>query len=211
MPVELYAQLTVLILSLPLFGRLNWAYRLLIFQVVISLIADYIAYLFRIEYKSNEIIYNIYDIFETLLLSGLVYFSFRSEKIKKAIAITIIIYAILAIISSSTHDLYKLDYKLIIVSFIFISSLNLIYIIHPEVNKSFSKNPLMIVAMAHVIYCLGITPYFIGREMMIEQNRDMANELFNYIIKTLMYVRYGLIAIAFIVVWKNKLSPIAHE
>jgi hypothetical protein len=211
MPVELYAQLTVLILSLPLFGRLNWAYRLLIFQVFISLITDYIAYQFSKQGTSNEVIYNIYDIIETLLLSGLVYLSFQSEKIKKGIRISILIYALFTIISLSTHNLFKLDYKLIIVSFIFISSLNLIYIIHPEVNKSFSKNPLMIIAMSHVIYCLGITPYFIGREMIIEQNTDMANELFDYIIKSLMYVRYGLIAIAFIVVWKNKLSPIAHE
>lgn len=211
MPVELLAQITVLIISLPLIGRLNWAYRLLILQVFISLIVDYIAYLVGQQGVSNEIVYNFYIIVEPILLSGVIYFSFDSNRIKTGIRIALYLFVLLTVISFSLQNLLLLNYKLLIAGFFIVSILNLIYIVHPEVNKSVFKNPLMIISIAHIIYFLGITPYFIGREMIIEQNREMATELFNYINKSLMYARYGLVAIAFIAVWRNKIALRAHD
>ncbi|MEX1188022.1 MAG: hypothetical protein WED33_02115 [Bacteroidia bacterium] len=211
MPIDLLAQIVVLIISLPMFGGLKLPYRLLILQVFISLIIDYIAYLVAQTSTSNEIVYNVYIILETSILCLVIYFSFVTGTVKKGIWIALMIYILIAIVFTSTHDIYQLNYKLLISGFILISILNLIYLIHPGINKSVLKNPLMIISIAHIIYFLGVTPYFIGRSLMIEKSPLMVNELFQYINKSLMYIRYGLIAIAFLLVWRNKFLLKTHE
>lgn len=196
--IDFGPQFLALTLALIQLRRLSLAYKLVLLQLCITIITDAFALYTKLQFRSNEGIYNVYVVLEMVLLSSVIYQAIENYKFKKLIKYTVSAFLILAsILLSISSTMLELNYPILIIAFISIAFFNLYFIIHPKTEKSLIKNPMMIIAIGHVIYFLGVTPYFVGRHFLIEAYPEVANVLFSYINMSLSAIRYLCIATAF--------------
>jgi len=206
-------QLIVMMLSLPLIGKLSMAMKLIVVQVAFSLSVDLLAY-FSVHFwtMSNEFIYNIYMLVEFVLIGSAIYYSIHNQIIKKIIQISLFLLPIFAALSYFRLNFMQFNHIVLVLSFLLLSTYNLLYLIVPDYRNSVTSDPMIWVCIGHVIYFLGVTPYFAGREFMINSRPDLANELFSYINLVLVICRYFFIGIGFISLYKIKpLKKISHD
>jgi hypothetical protein len=195
-------QFIVLMLSLPLMGRLSIAMKLIALQAAFSVLADLTAYgCVQFWGIKNEFVYNIYMLGEYILILSAIYFSVQDSFVKKALRICLVIFPILAMISYFFVSFLELNHIILVLSFLFLSAFNLLYLILPDVRKTAYPDPMIWVTIGHIIYFLGVTPYFVGREFMINNRPDLADELFSYINIVLATVRYLFIGIGFTILY----------
>lgn len=195
-------QFIVLMLSLPLMGRLSIAMKLIALQAAFSILADLTAY-GCVEFWGikNEFVYNIYMLGEYVLILSAIYFSVQDSFVKKALRICLVTFPILAMTSYLFVSFLELNHIILVFSFLFLSAFNLLYLILPDVRNSSPADPMIWVSIGHIVYFLGVTPYFAGREFMINNRPDLADELFSYINIVLATVRYLFIAIGFTILY----------
>jgi len=199
-------QILTILLGLISIRRLTLPYCLILFQILFSVFTDFFALQYLNFHSSNEIIYNIYLIIETSLLTSAIFYSVHSDKVKKILGISLITYLFFVLFIFSKSSFLLINYQLLITGFIIIAFSNLFYIINPSTEKSIIKNPFLIFAISHVIYFLGVTPYFIARNLIIENNPEMEYTLFSYINMTLMIIRYSFCAFAFFIVLRKNIT-----
>jgi len=203
--IEFGPQFTALLLAAFQLNKLSLAYKFIFLQLCLTIVTDALALWSKFQFNSNEAIYNIYVVFEMVLLSCVIFNSIENIKFKKLIKYTIGAFVPISIISFMIGDIQKLNYPILIFAFILTAFFNLYFIIHPNTEKSLIRNPMMIVAIGHVIYFLGVTPYFVGRHLLIESYPEIANLLFSYINISLAAIRYLCISAAFgILLMNNK-------
>lgn len=199
-------QILTVILGMISIRRLTLPYCLILFQIIFSVFTDFFALQYLNFHASNEIIYNIYLIIETSLLTSAIFYSVQSDKVKKILGIALITYLFFVLFVFSKSSFLQINYQLLISGFIIIAFSNLFYIINPATEKSIFKNPFLILAISHVIYFLGVTPYFVARQMIITDSPEMEYTLFSYINMTLMIVRYSFCAFAFFIVLRKNIA-----
>jgi hypothetical protein len=198
-------QLIVLILSLPFIGKLSMAMKLIVVQVAFSLLVDLLAY-FSVHFwtMSNEFIYNIYMVVEFVLIGSAIYYSIQNQVVKKIILISLFALPIFAAFSYFRLNFMEFNHIVLVLSFLLLSAYNLLYLIVPDYRNSTASDPMIWVCIGHVIYFLGVTPYFAGREFMINSRPDLADELFSYINLVLVICRYLFIGIGLITLYSFK-------
>jgi hypothetical protein len=199
-------QILTIILGLISIRRLTLPYCLILFQILFSVFTDFFALQYLNFHASNEIVYNIYLIIETALLTSAIFYSIHSNNVKKILGIALITYLFSVLLIFSKSSFLQINYQLLITGFIIIAFSNLFYIINPSTEKSILKNPFLIFAISHVIYFLGVTPYFVARQMIITDSPEMEYTLFSYINMTLMIVRYSFCAFAFFIVLRKNIA-----
>ncbi|MEZ5172156.1 MAG: hypothetical protein R2850_01250 [Bacteroidia bacterium] len=196
-------------LSLPLWGRLGIASRLIAVQAGVSFLADIAAYYCMSTWNSNnEFIYNLYMLFEFILISGAIYYSINHITIKKIIKFLLIAFPIVVLLSYIKLEFTRLNHLALVINFILLSVFNLIYLVFPDYRDPKSVQPMLWVSIGHVVYFLGVTPYFTGREFIIENWPEMADTLFDYINNMLAVLRYLLIALGFALLYFRNEKPI---
>jgi len=196
-------QILTILLGLLSIRRLTLPYCLILFQILFSVFTDFFALQYLKFHSSNEVIYNVYLIIETSVLTSAIFYSVNSDKVKKILGITLIAFLFFVLFIFSKSSFLQINYQLLITGFIIIAFSNLFYIINPSTEKSILKNPFLVIAISHVIYFLGVTPYFIARNLIIINNPEMEFTLFSYINMTLMILRYSFCAFAFFIVLKK--------
>lgn len=172
-------------------------------QLALTIATDFAAMQYSGFYRSNELIYNFYLLLETLFLSAAVYFSIENKSFKKIIKLLIALYFIIAIATFSINSIHILNYTALIFGFFILAIFNLYFIIHPDTKKSLLGNPMMVIAIGQVIYFLGVTPYYVGRNVLISDYPILADKLFNYINNSLAVIRYLGILIGFSILLYN--------
>lgn len=195
-------QLLVLALSLPQWGRLGAAARFIAFLAGVSFLIDIAAYYCMSVWNSNnEFIYNIYMLAEFIFISGAIYFSINHPTIKIVIRFLLFAFPLSVLLSYIKLDFFQLNHFALVVSFILLSVINLIYLIFPDYRDHNSVRPMLWVSIGHVVYFLGVTPFFTGRELIIEKWPEMADTLFEYINNILAVLRYLLISLGFALIY----------
>jgi hypothetical protein len=195
--LEFGPQFIALILALIQIKTLNRGYIFIALQVALSISTDLIAINYTGFQQSNELIYNFYLLLETILLSAAIYYSINNKSFKKIIKALIGLYFVVAIITFSLSSIHKLNNTTLIFGFFILAIFNLYFIIHPDTKKSLTKNPMMVIAIGQVVYFLGVTPYYVGRHVLIAEYPLLADKLFNYINNSLAIIRYISILIGF--------------
>jgi hypothetical protein len=171
-------------------------------QALFSVLTDISAYSCVKYFKiSNEFIYNIYMLGEFILLSSALYFSIVQSFIRKILIKSLFILPAVTLLSYLFVSFYNLNYLILALSFIFLSVFNLLYLIVPDIRREDKPDPMFWVVIGHVIYFLGVTPYFAGREIMLSRSPDLADELFSYINNVLAICRYAFIALGIILTY----------
>lgn len=196
-------QLLALLFGLISIRRLTLPYCLILAQISFSLFTDIFAIKYSNYHSSNEIIYNIYLIIETALLSSAIFYSITSNTVKRILGIALLAYLCFVLFAFSNTSILRLNYPILILGFILVALSNLYYIIHPTTEKSILTNPFLIISIGHVIYFLGVTPYFIARDLIIGDDPIMETALFSYINLSLMVLRYIACATAFMLVLRK--------
>lgn len=205
-------QFIILIISLPVYRRLSAGLKCIAIQAGFSLLADLTAF-FCIQFWSvgNEFIYNIYMIGEFIFISSAIYFSMQDSIIRKIIQVSLIAFPAIAITSYLIISYMEFNHFVLVLSFLLLSVYNLIYLIFPDYRIGKSSDPMIWVSIGHVIYFLGVTPYFAGRELMINSRPDLADELFSYINIVLAFCRYFFIGIGFITLYLKFNKTAIHD
>jgi len=196
-------QLLAILFGLISIRRLTLPYCLILAQISFSFFSDILAIKYSNYHSSNEIIYNIYLIIETALLSSAIFYSITSNTFRKILGITLVAYLCFVLIVFSRASILQLNYLILILGFVLVAFCNLYYIIHPTTEKSILSNPFLIISIGHVIYFLGVTPYFVSRDMIIGDDPVMEITLFSYINESLMVLRYTFCAAAFMLVFRK--------
>lgn len=204
MLLESTPQLLVFLVGLFLIKDLAWSYRFVYLQIIVSLITDTLAYEYIKTHPSNEVIYNVYLILEVVLLTAAFLSAYPDSRSRNFARFTLPVYTTIAVIWQVFRESPNLNFQLLSLGFIIIACLNLLYIIHPQIEKSPLKNPMLIISFGMLIYFMGVTPFFVSREFMLSQNPEMADTLFSYINNSLMIVRYSAYLIAFLILFHTK-------
>lgn len=208
--IEFGPQSIALLLAVFQLNKLSLAYKFIFLQLCLTIVTDALALWSKNHINTNESIYNVYVIIEMVLLSFAIYNSIDNVRFKKLIQYTTGAFVPISIIAMIFNNINELNYPILIFSFLSIAFFNLYFIIHPKTEKSLFRNAMMIIAIGHVIYFLGVTPYFVGRHLLIEAYPQIAHVLFSYINMSLAAIRYLCIAVAFgILLMNNKRSEIA--
>jgi hypothetical protein len=195
-----------ILFCLTVINKISWAYRLICFQLIISLITDFVAEWSGKKFGTNYLIYNMYIPIEVILLSLAGVLSIYQINWKKRFEKLIYLYIFISIVLIYLNPIHEFNTLLLIVGFLFLGVLNLYLIIDPNGNKAPGKNPMMIISIAHILYFCAVTPLFISRTYMLDRYPEMTNELYQIVNRSLMLIRYFLIAIAMIIVFINARS-----
>lgn len=191
-------QLIIFILALWQRKNLSFGMKLIAVQALVSLGTDILAFL-CIEFWgiTNAFVYNIYMVAEFLLIAAAFESAINSPRIKSLIRTSLFLIPAFALYTYTFADFFRFNYLVLTVSFLILSIINLVYLIFPDLRVT-SNDGLFPVSIGHVIYFLGVTPYFVGRELIIENSPDLADVLFDYINNALAMCRYGFIIFGFI-------------
>ncbi len=191
-------------------SKLSTGMQFMGLQAFISCIADLLAFsCTNVWAVSNEFIYNYYMIAEFVIIAVAFRTAMNSKPIQRAIQISIITFPIFAVFMLGLTSFTSMNYQVLAISFLILSVVNLVYLILPDIRVNPSDG-LVLVAIGHIIYFLGVAPYFIGRELMIQSQPEKANELFFYINIVLAICRYLFIIFGFLSLSfrkKVKVSP----
>jgi len=201
--IDYIFQIIGLILGIFVFKQINWSYRLICFQLFISLCIDLIADWSGRNYGSNYLVYNIYMPLEVLMLSFAGILSINRSEWKLRFTNILYLYSIITVFVFIFSSIRVFNTNLLIFGFIILGSLNLYLIIDPDGIKSIKRNPMMIISIAHILYFCAVTPLFVSRTYMLDKYPEMTNELYQLVNRSLMLVRYFLISIAMIIVLIN--------
>ena len=191
-------QFIIVVLALFQRSKLSTGVKFMALQALVSCFADMMAFCcIRFWGISNEFIYNFYMIAEFVIIALAFRSAINSVSIQRAIRISIIAFPVFAVLIFGLTSFMSLNYQVLALSFLVLSVINLVYLILPDIRLN-SSDGLILVAIGHIIYFLGVTPYFIGRELMIQSQPEKANELFVYINLVLAICRYLFIILGFL-------------
>jgi hypothetical protein len=205
-------QLIIVLLAIFTPARLSWGMKFIAIQAFISFCTDLAAvYMAKMLGMNNEFVYMIYMIAEFVLITEALRRSMiNAPRINTSLQIVTFAFPILAILTMAITNFEKFNYTLLSISFVILSVINLAYLILPDIRKQ-PDDGLLLVSIGHVIYFLGVTPYFVVREIMMTSRPDLDEELFDYINIVLAMCRYGFIIAAFVLIYiayfKRKINP----
>jgi hypothetical protein len=191
-------QFLAIIIGLLAFSALTDNYRLILIQIIISVIVDLLAiYVVRYIKPNNIFVYNIYMPIEFLTLSFSAYLTLNGNKLKHFLLYGITLYCLIALVSFILNGFSNFNTILLILGFILMSSFYLFILISPNIDKSLIRNPFMIIVIGQIIYFLGVTPFWVLRDVLLLINSQFETKLFLLINKNLMMLRYAFCFIAF--------------
>lgn len=195
-------QLIIVLLAIFAPVRLSWGMRLIAIQAFISFCTDLTAfYMAKMLGMNNEFVYMIYMIAEFVLIAEALKQSIiKAPRIKKLIQIVTFVFPTLALLTMATTNFEEFNYPLLSVSFVILAVINLAYLILPDIRKQ-PDSGLLLVSIGHVIYFLGVTPYFVVREIMMANSPQLDEELFDAINIVLAMCRYGFVIAAFVMIY----------
>lgn len=189
------AELIAILLGFSYWKYMELPYRVAHFQVIIAFLVEVSG---DILVGSNGWLFNVYLLFEVLIVSRLGFYFVRKTAIHKIV----IPYFILAVMfwAGSVYvkgiDAFQNTY-LITYSLVFV----LLFLYSLSVNHLFNaskiyKEPMFVLCLAMIVYYGGITPIFGMYNILNREFPEVARNLYN-INQVLVALRYSLVAVSF--------------
>jgi hypothetical protein len=174
-------------------------YRIIMAQVFVGILAETAGKIMNLlHYPSNQWVFNIYMLLETLLLSSAAYF-FMNEDSMRRLAKYLLFFFIgfwpLCLYLYTFFQFFSAYY----VSYSFFLILLYTYVLTNYAlftKKKLLGNPLFIICISVIMMFAGTIPYFGTLKHVVENDVDVAL-LFFYVIITINLIRYSLVTIAF--------------
>lgn len=192
-------QLVTLLIGLTNWSRLKLAYKLILIQVLLALIADFSAWVVSHYWHAhNGIIFNSYNVLELWLLGLAVYAFISHAQFKKFIRFVLPILTLSWLTIIIIKGPYVFNNWIVLVEAIFylISFVFVLFNNSLFSAKEIYKQPLFLIAISVILYFSTIIPLFGLLNYLVESDANIARKLYQ-INNVANPVRYALVAIAF--------------
>lgn len=201
-------KIIAIIAGIYFFKFLSIPYRLIFYQVILALFCESIAKHIAREYHSNNIwIFNWYLLFEMWLNGLAAKFLLRNKTLQKSILYTLGFLTALWILNVGIEGMTVFaNWCFIATSIVFV--IIYIFVLFDKTlfaAQSIFLQPSFWLSMSIILFYGCDLPYFGLRNYLIVRYFDIANKLY-YVNYVLNFIRYPLIAIAFILYGRNVLN-----
>lgn len=177
------------------YQSLSIAYRIILLQTSISLIAEAIGFYYSINKLNNILIYNLYIIVEVCSLIVAAYLLIESKKAK-----LLTLYSLLPVIgiwcynmavnnTTFTSSTFFAGAVIIVTAYLYILLIQL-------PNKATVDLSLILLSLAHIYYYAATTPVLLLHEYLYSLNQSLANNIL-YINNVISIFSNLLIVISF--------------
>jgi hypothetical protein len=174
-------------------------YRIIMAQVFVGILAETAGKIMNmLHYPSNQWVFNIYMLAETLLIGSAAYFFMkegRARRLAKYLLLSFIVCWPLCLYAYTVFHFFSAYY----VSYSFFLILLYTYVLTNYAlftKKKLLGNPLFIICISVIMMFAGTIPFFGTLKHVVENDIDVALLLF-YVIITINLIRYLLVTIAF--------------
>lgn len=161
--------------------------------------------------RSNHWLFNLYIIFETVLLLKAATLAFRAKWARTATATVFMVFITVWLTEIFRYQIFSFAQNAYVLECVGVAVLYLILLLTTTSNTEIPiyRNPVFWVCCAHIISFSCAVPYF-GLFDFLKSQKGANKILFQGLIVSLQSIRYILIGIAFILIrktnWNNDLS-----
>ena len=204
-----FSILSVLLVGIALFSRMNKREKLIFFYVVTILVFDIWGMSLAIQGKNNWLVYNILIgievLFLTVYLNQILKYNYQRKYLNIS-AITFFVYSLIHISFFGMNDLLL---PLSMLGGSFLSLFFLLYLIYGQTDSKWTNNPDNWISLGSIFYLCGTIPFQALFLYLVDKKQDLAVMLFLVINMGLSHFRFLLILIGFLMILKRKQTK--HE
>jgi hypothetical protein len=204
-----FSILSVLLVGIALFSRMNKREKIIFFYVVTILVFDIWGMSLAIQSKNNWLVYNILIGIEVLFLTVYLNQILKYDYQRKYLNISTITFFVYSLLHVSFFGMNDLLLPLSMLGGSFLSLFFLLYLIYGQTDSKWTNNPDNWISLGSIFYLCGTIPFQALFLYLVDKKQDLAVTLFLVINMGLSHFRFLLILIGFLMILKRKQTK--HE
>jgi hypothetical protein len=191
---------------------MNKSMRMLFFQLIFWILVYMLGYVITNYQKTNNMpmnnqwLFNLYIPIEFLMLTIAVYYFISDKLIRYFISASYVVFLLLVAYQISSSGSEKFIHYSMAIGGIIMTSL-FILILYKKFSsdpESWKYSPEVWSSLGLIIYFACNVPFISSLSYLNEKSPETSKTLFHYVTDNLAIIRYGMLAIAFLLVRKNK-------